>query len=111
MRRFLSLALLLVYAGTAQAEDAAAALRLRALAANCAGCHGTEGRAPRDSLVPGLAGMPAQHFVMQMKAFQSGARQGTLMPQLAKGYTDAQILALAQYFAVQKPAATAGAKP
>jgi len=100
MRPLLLFALLTV-AGAVQAEGAAA-LHLRALAANCAGCHGTEGRAPRDSLVPGLAGMPEAHFVVQMKAFQSGARQGTLMPQLAKGYSDAQILALAQYFAAQK---------
>ena len=89
-------------AAAAQADDAVAQQRLRALAANCAGCHGTEGRAPRDSLVPGLAGMPAQHFITQMKAFQSGARQGTLMPQLAKGYTDAQIKALAAYLAARK---------
>ncbi|XHS79794.1 c-type cytochrome [Burkholderiaceae bacterium UC74_6] len=107
MRRLLPL-VLLICATAAQAEDAAA-LRLRALAATCAGCHGTEGRAPRDSLVPGLAGMPAAHFLVQMKAFQNGARQGTLMPQLAKGYTDAQILALAQYFAAQKP--TTGTTP
>jgi len=109
MRRLLPLALL-IFAGAAQAVEDPAALRLRALAANCAGCHGTEGRAPRDSLVPGLAGMPAPHFVVQMKAFQSGARQGTLMPQLAKGYSDAQILALAQYFAAQKKT-TAEAAP
>ena len=101
MGRFLCL-LIFTVSTAAQAEPDAAALRLRALAANCAACHGTEGRAPRDSLVPGLAGMPAAHFIQQMKAFQSGARQGTLMPQLAKGFTEMQILALASYFAAQK---------
>ncbi|MBV8500531.1 MAG: c-type cytochrome [Paucibacter sp.] len=94
--------LLILATGAAQAEPD---LRLRALAANCAGCHGTEGRAPRYSLVPGLAGMPAAHFIVQMKAFKSGARQGTVMPQLAKGFSEAQILALANYFAAHKGSA------
>ncbi len=102
MRRFLALALMMMIELPALAQDDAAALRTRALAANCAGCHGTEGRAPADSLVPGLAGMPSAYFITQMKAFQSGARQGTLMPQLARGFTDAQILQLAQYFSGQK---------
>jgi cytochrome c553 len=107
MRRILPLALLMMMSATAAHADDAAAQRLRALAANCAGCHGTEGRAPRDSLVPGLAGMPASYFTAQMKAFQTGARQGTLMPQLAKGYNDAQVKALAAYFAALKQ----GGKP
>ena len=38
-----------------------------------------------------------------MKAFKSGARPGTVMPQLAKGYSDAQIEQLAAWFA-QAPA-------
>ena len=103
MRRFWALAVLMT-ALPALAQDDAAALRIRALAANCAGCHGTEGRAPADSLVPGLAGMPSAYFIMQMKSFQTGARQGTLMPQLAKGFSEAQVAQLAQYFAAQKGA-------
>ena len=99
MRCFLVCLLILGVSVPALAEPD---LRVRALAANCAACHGTEGRAPGDSLVPGLAGMPSAHFILQMKAFKSGARQGTLMPQLAKGFTDAQITALANYFAAQK---------
>ena len=102
MRRTGPLALTLMMALPALAQPDAAALRIRALAANCAACHGTEGRAPVDSLVPGLAGMPAAHFIVQMKAFQRGERQGTLMPQLARGFTEAQIAQLAQYFAAQK---------
>jgi len=104
MRRFLALALMAALPALAQ-DDAAKALRTRALAANCAGCHGTEGRAPADSLVPGLAGMPVTHFIAQMKAFQSGARQGTLMPQLAKGFSEVQIVQLAQYFSAQRQGA------
>jgi len=37
-----------------------------------------------------------------MRAFKSGARPATVMHQLAKGYSDAQIEAIAAYFAAQK---------
>jgi cytochrome c553 len=36
-----------------------------------------------------------------MLAFKTGARPGSVMPQLAKGYSDAQIAQLAAYFAQQ----------
>jgi cytochrome c553 len=87
--------------GAAQAQDAKS-LQARTLAAGCAACHGTNGR-PVDAAgpVPGLAGMPAATLVEQMKAFKSGARQATVMPQLAKGFSDAQIERLAAYFAAQ----------
>ena len=91
-------AVLAITASCAFAQDAAS-LRARSLAASCAGCHGTDGRALVDASLPGLAGMPAPDLVEQMKAFKSGARAGTVMPQLAKGYTDAQIEQLAAWFA------------
>jgi cytochrome c553 len=37
-----------------------------------------------------------------MKAFKSGARPATVMHQLAKGYTDEQIVTIANYFAAVK---------
>jgi cytochrome c553 len=87
-------------AGTA-AQDAKA-LHLKALAATCANCHGTMGRAVDGAAVPGLAGMPASYMVDQLKAFKAGTRPATVMHQLAKGYSDAQIDAIAGYFAAQK---------
>lgn len=81
-------------AAPASAQDAAA-LRTRSLVATCAACHGTDGRAAQGAAVPALAGMPAPYLVEQMKAFKSGARSGSVMPQLAKGYSDAQIEQLA----------------
>jgi cytochrome subunit of sulfide dehydrogenase len=84
----------------AHAQDAQA-LRTRALAATCANCHGTAGRAVEGSTVPGLAGLEAAYIVEQMNAFKAGTRQATVMHQLAKGYTDAQIQQLAAYFAAQ----------
>jgi cytochrome c553 len=83
--------------------DNAQTLRARSLAATCAACHGTDGRAAAGAALPGLAGMPAIYLVEQMKTFKSGTRPGTVMPQLAKGYSDAQIEQLGAWFA-QTPA-------
>ena len=82
----------------AQGTDAQA-LRSRALAATCAQCHGTDGKAVSGAVVPGLAGLPAPYFSEQMTAFKAGTRPATVMHQLAKGYSDAQIAELAAYFA------------
>ena len=86
--------------GAALAQDAPA-LQARSLAATCASCHGTGGRAVDGAAVPGLAGLPAAYLADQMKAFKTGTRAATVMHQIAKGYSDAQIDQLAAYFAVQ----------
>ena len=72
------------------------------LAATCANCHGTDGRSVSAELAP-LAGRPKDYLVSQMKAFRDGTRPATIMPQLAKGYTDQQIEAIAEYFAGRGP--------
>lgn len=74
----------------------------RYLAANCANCHGTEGRSV--GAIPALAGIDADYFIAQMKAFKDGRRQATIMNQLAKGYSDQQVATLAQFFSKQKAA-------
>ena len=89
-------------AGQARAQEAAA-LRARSLAASCAQCHGTDGRAVDGAVLTGLAGRPADELAQALKGYKSGARAGTVMPQLAKGYSDAQIEQLAAYFAALAP--------
>ncbi|HEX2010477.1 MAG TPA: c-type cytochrome [Roseateles sp.] len=101
LRAILPAALLAACAGGALAQDAGKSLHLKSLAATCANCHGTGGRAVEGSAVPGLAGMPAGYFSEQMKAFKSGARPATVMHQLAKGYSETQIEQLAAYFSAQ----------
>ena len=49
-----------------------------------------------------LAGQSSAFIVEQMQAFRSGSRPATVMHQLAKGFSDAQIRALAAYFAAQR---------
>lgn len=85
----------------ASAQDAQA-MYVASLAATCANCHGTQGRTAEGSAVPGLAGMPRDYMSAQLKAFKAGSRPATIMHQLAKGYSDAQIEQLAVYFAAQK---------
>ena len=78
------------------------ALYIKSLAATCANCHGTAGQAVAGSANASLAGRSKDDIVTQMKAFKSGARPATVMHQLAKGYSDAQIEVIAAYFAAQK---------
>ena len=73
----------------------------RNLAAACAICHGTDGKAVTPDVVP-LAGLPREHIATQMRAFRDGTRPATVMHQIAKGYTDSQIDVLAAWFAALK---------
>jgi cytochrome c553 len=73
----------------------------QAMAANCAMCHGTQGRAAANSPVATLAGKPRDEIVQAMAQFKSGQKPATVMHQIAKGYTDEEIAAVAAYFAGQ----------
>ena len=90
-------AVLLCAAPTALAQDATG----RNLAAACAVCHGTDGRAVTKDVIA-LAGLPREHIATQMRAFRDGQRPATVMHQIAKGYTDAQIDVLAAWFSALK---------
>jgi len=83
--------------GTAMAQVEANAGRYAA--ANCANCHGTNGVAK--GAMPSLAGQKKEYIAEQMRAFRDGKRPATLMHQIAKGYSDAQVDAMAAYFASQ----------
>ncbi|GIL04835.1 cytochrome C [Betaproteobacteria bacterium PRO7] len=74
----------------------------RNIAATCANCHGTGGASAGGN--EPLAGKPKADIVQKMQDFKAGRKPATIMHQLAKGYTDAQIDAVAAYFAAQKPA-------
>lgn len=72
----------------------------RSLAATCANCHGTQGR-PRGQTMPPLAGMKADVMLELLADYRRGAQPGTVMPQIAKGYTEEQLRLVAAYFAAQ----------
>ncbi|MBC7804085.1 MAG: c-type cytochrome [Candidatus Parcubacteria bacterium] len=73
----------------------------RNLAAACAICHGSDGRAATKDLVP-LAGLPKEYIAKQLSDFRDGKRPATVMHQISKGYTDPQIEALAAWYAAMK---------
>lgn len=96
-------ALIFAAAALAAAPAFAQDIQGRDLAAACAICHGTEGRpATKDSPLIPLAGLPRDHIATQMRAFRDGKRPATVMHQIAKGYNDRQIDAMASWFAAQK---------
>lgn len=88
-------------AGNAAAADANT-LRIRALAATCAQCHGTEGAAMDGQAMVRLAGMPEDYMLSQLMAFRNGQRQATIMHQITKGYSQEQLESLAKYFGSKK---------
>jgi cytochrome c553 len=98
MRTIVIAAALVCAAPAALGQDTAA----RNLAAGCAICHGTQGRPVPNAPVTPLAGIPRDQIATQMRAFRDGQRPATVMHQIAKGYTDAQIDAMAAWFAAQK---------
>ena len=77
-------------------------LRTRALAATCAQCHGTDGRAVEGLALVRLAGRPKDDTLTQLLAFRSGQRPATVMHQITRGYSPEQLDAVATYFAAQK---------
>ncbi len=67
------------------------------IAGTCANCHGPDGKST--GVIPQLRGVNEQHLLTRMQAFKAGsATDATVMTRLMKGYDDAQIQALAQWF-------------
>ncbi len=103
MKRFFLMGFLALSATAGYAQTPGKdALYIKSLAATCSNCHGTNGKAVPGSSVVSLAGMEPLYIVAQMRAFKLGTRPATIMHQLSKGYSDAQIEQIADYFAAQK---------
>ena len=82
------------------AAAAAASAEPPAGAAACSGCHPSAAGGP--SPVARLNGRDRAEIVKAMQDFRSGARAGTVMDRIAKGFTDAEIQAIAAWYAEQK---------
>jgi len=85
---------LLVFSGLAPAEEN---LRGRTIASACFGCHGA-GSESGAAIPPLIVGAPAKYIEGSLKAFRDDSRPSTIMGRIAKGYTDEDIAAVAQYF-------------
>lgn len=69
------------------------------IADTCANCHGPDENHPADG-IPSLFGQPAARLRERLHAFRQGqAPDGTVMPRLMKGISEAEIDALADWFA------------
>jgi sulfide dehydrogenase cytochrome subunit len=93
--RFLSaagLAAALLLAAPAHAQAPLAA-------EGCYGCHGPGG-AGAGAIAP-LAGRNAADLRSAMLAFRANERPGTIMGRIARGYTEAEIAAVAEHVARQ----------
>ncbi len=105
---------LAMLAGAAAAADEPAlipAAQIAALADSCAACHGTDGRA--DAGMPTLAGNPEAVMRLQLLAFRNDEIPGaTVMPRLARGFSEAELSALAAWFAaMEADSPVQGAQP
>jgi cytochrome c553 len=89
----LTLALCLPETGVA---DALAA-RGVGLAHACAACHGPDGRS--QGAIPSLNTLSAADAIAALQAFRTATRKGTVMLRIARGLDDADITAVATYFA------------
>jgi sulfide dehydrogenase cytochrome subunit len=67
-------------------------------ASSCSGCHGPAGSGP----VPSLAGQPAAEIVAAMQAFRDGGRAATVMDRIAKGFSDDETRAIADWLAANR---------
>lgn len=70
---------------------------------NCSACHGTMG-AEFNEAMPPLAGMKPENFIKLMKDYRSNAFPSIVMHDVAYVFTDAEIEAMAEYFAAQEAA-------
>lgn len=68
-------------------------------AASCLGCHTI---AADGNPVPALGSLTAEQIVTAMQAFRSGARPATVMDRVAKGFSDEETKAIAQWYARSK---------
>lgn len=87
----------LAMSAIAQAAPPSAAMLSNA----CAGCHGTNGGSAGPTM-PSLASQSKESIEAAMKKFKSGERPSSIMGRLAKGYSDSEIAAMADFFSKQK---------
>jgi cytochrome c553 len=97
---------LAAYYGSLSCKTAASGTRVgdavagKALAKNCAACHGETGVASNPAW-PTLAGQKPVYLVNVLKAFRAGLRKDPMMAGVARSLSDADIANLAAYFAGQ----------
>lgn len=70
------------------------------LAQSCYGCHGPAAQGQNGT--PAIAGYDRAAFVQTWAQFRANERPATIMNRIARGYSNAEVAALADYFAKLK---------
>lgn len=92
---FLATVGVLALSGTAKAEEATSTV----LANTCFSCHGPDGKSA--GAMPWIAGKSADYITKVMIDFKTGKVDSTVMQRIAKGFSDEEIKALAQFFSAK----------
>jgi cytochrome c553 len=77
-------------------------LTVAAKAVSCNACHGPYGRS--EAGIPPLAGRDADQMFAALVGFKTGQRGAFVMHHHAKGYSDEELRAMAEYFSKQSAA-------
>jgi cytochrome c553 len=80
----------------AQAADREAGAKIAD--AQCAACHGKDGKTPIDPSYPKLAGQYADYLAQALRAYQNGERKNPIMGGIAKPLSRQDIDNLAAHF-------------
>jgi len=72
----------------------------QAIGFTCAGCHGTDGDSQGSA--PSLKGEDAETLKEMLMDYKTDKDEGTVMNRIAKGYSDEEIAAVAEYFSQLK---------
>jgi cytochrome c553 len=67
--------------------------------AQCAACHGKDGKTPVDPTYPKLAGQYADYLANALTDYNTGARKNPIMGGMAKPLSRSDIQNVAAYFA------------
>lgn len=79
-----------------RAQEATGDMQARAWAYSCATCHGVA--ASPVTGIPSLAGIPAKRLVEMMQTYASANRPGVLMSQIARGYDEATVWRIGNWY-------------
>lgn len=68
----------------------------------CARCHGFDGAADGSGAFPKLAGQSTEYLAEQLRLYASAERKNALMEPIAKGLSESEVKAVAQYYAAAR---------
>jgi len=69
---------------------------MEAMTRSCAGCHGSEGQG--FGTIPPIRGLEKHRFIEAMQCFRNGTRTATVMNRIARGFSDAELVQMADFF-------------